>query len=171
MGRPVVTQAADCVYATSGWGIHDDRWIAALESVGYRPHAVSLGRDVDDVHHLQAAVAAAAAGGLPVLAGPLHSVTRHLVEMPISLVGLSWGYDFDVMATEDRTWLAQLDGLIVDSWASAGYAQSQGLGRDRITFLPWGIDLARFPLEGPRTSPADLGLPGRCTAARLAARP
>ena len=108
MGRPVVTRSADCVYATSGWGIHDDRWIAALEAVGYRPHAMSLGRDVGDVPHLQAAVTAAAAGGPPVLAGPLHSVTRHLVNLPISLVGLSWGYDFDVTSNSLDVYIGYL---------------------------------------------------------------
>jgi glycosyltransferase involved in cell wall biosynthesis len=160
VGRPVVTgQDPDCVYATAGWGIHDDRWMAALQSVGFRPRAVSLGRDGDNVTELRAAVATAAEGGLPVIAGPLHSVTRHLVDLPITLVGLSWGYDVDVLASEDATWLAQLDGLVVDSSANAEFARRQGLAGERITFLPWGIDLSQFPMDGPRTPPHDLGLP------------
>jgi glycosyltransferase involved in cell wall biosynthesis len=149
----------DCVYATADWGIHDDRWLAALQAVGYRPRAVSLGRDVDDVTALRVAVTTAADGGLPVLAGPLHSVTRHLLGLPIALVGLSWGYDVDVLASQDAAWLAQLDGLIVDSSANAEFAKRQGLAAERISFLPWGIDLAGFPMDGPRTTPRDLDLP------------
>jgi glycosyltransferase involved in cell wall biosynthesis len=155
----VTGHGPDCVYVTAGWGIHDDRWMAALQSVGFRPWAVSLGRDVDDVSGLRAAVAAAAERGLPVLAGPLHSVTRHLTDLPIALVGLSWGYDVDVLASEDAAWLGQLDGLVADSAANAEFAQRQGLAGERITFLPWGIDLSQFPMDGPRTTPHDLGLP------------
>ena len=67
--------AHDCVYATAGWGIHDERWVSALLEVGLTPHVISLGRDVPDALELRQAVTAAAAGGLPVLAGPLPGVT------------------------------------------------------------------------------------------------
>ena len=76
----------DCVYATSGWGIHDERWVSGLLEVGLTPHVVSLGRDVPDALELRQAVLEAAAGGLPVLAGPLHTVTRPLADLPIRLV-------------------------------------------------------------------------------------
>ena len=158
MGRPVVSESApghDCVYATSGWGIHDDRWVGGLRSVGYTPIIVSLGRDATDVTALRLAVREAGRD-LPVLAGPLHSITRHLVDLPVSVVGLSWGYDMDELG--DPSWLAGLDGLIVDSSTNHDTARRAGLPSDRITFLPWGIDLERFPLDGPYVVPLDLGL-------------
>lgn len=54
----------DCVYATAGWGIHDERWVTALLEVGLTPHVVSLGRDDADALKLRQVVDAAAAGGL-----------------------------------------------------------------------------------------------------------
>jgi glycosyltransferase involved in cell wall biosynthesis len=149
-----------CVYATEGWGIHDERWMSALRSLGYRPTSISLGRDVSDSESLRKAVESAALGGHPVLAGPLHTVTEQLASMPIALVGLSWGYDLEEMATAgaDLTWLPKLGALIVDSDSNRDIAKSAGVDPARITFLPWGIDLEAFALEGPRISPLELGL-------------
>ena len=151
----------DCVYATAGWGIHDERWVTALLEVGLTPHVVSLGRDAADALELRQVVEAAAHGGLPVLAGPLHSVTAHLVGLPIRLVGLSWGYDLsDLAATDaDLSWLAGLDGLIVDSHANQAIAERAGLAPERITFLPWGVDLATFAFHGPWIDAFHLGVP------------
>ena len=162
MGRPVVTEhgpATDCVYVTAGWGIHDDRWLAGLQAVGFSPRAISLGREAADAVALRAAVESAASGERPVLAGPLHSVTRTLVGIDAPLVGLSWGYDVDELVGTDAGWLADLDGLIVDSAANRALAVGQGLSDERITFLPWGIDLDRFPADGPTLAPSDLDLP------------
>lgn len=140
---------ADCVYVTRGWGVHDDRWTAALRTLGHDPDVISLDRDVDEPG-LRAAVTSAARGGLPVLAGPLDSVTKHLVGLP-HLVGLSWGFDLHGLeAAADVGWLPSLDGLIVDSDATRAIASRAGVAADRITFLPWGIDLEAFDLEGPR---------------------
>ncbi len=153
--------APDCVYATSGWGIHDERWVTALLEVGLTPHVVSLGRDAADPLELRQAVERAAQGGLPVLAGPLHSVTAHLVGLPIRLVGLSWGYDLSDLddAGTDLSWLTRLDGLIVDSHANRAIAERAGLAPDRITFLPWGVDLATFVFHGPWIDAFHLGVP------------
>ena len=140
---------ADCVYVTRGWGVHDERWTAALRTLGHDPAIVSLGRDVDEAG-LREVVSSAARGDLPVLAGPLDSVTRHLVGLP-SLVGLSWGFDLHALdASDDLAWLPSLRGLIVDSDATRAIATKAGVHSDRITFLPWGIDLDAFAFDGPR---------------------
>ena len=162
MGRPVVTPAPshDCVYVTSGWGIHDDRWMNALRSVGFTPIAISLDEAARGAADLRSDVEAATRGTLPVLAGPLHSVTRQLVGVTAPVIGLSWGYDFDELANAgDISWLSGLDGLVVDSWANSTAAIEYGVAESRITFLPWGIDLDQFPTGGPQIDPEDLDLP------------
>ncbi|MHB1211557.1 MAG: hypothetical protein ACYC0W_04750, partial [Candidatus Nanopelagicales bacterium] len=72
-----------CVYATAGWVIHDDRWCAGLREVGFAPLALSLGRDADTARALAQQVLDAAGSEMPVLAGPLHSVTSSLIDLPI----------------------------------------------------------------------------------------
>lgn len=149
----------DCVYATAGWGIHDERWAAGLREIGLAPRVISLGRDAHDAAGLRAHVLAAAGDTLPVLAGPLDSVTHELVELPIKLVGLSWGYDLVELDAhgQDLHWLASLNGLIVDSRANEAIASAAGLNAGRITFLPWGVDLEDFPF---RDSPEGASIPG-----------
>lgn len=149
----------DCVYATAGWGIHDERWVTALLEVGLTPHVVSLGRDVPDALELRNAVADAAREHLPVLAGPLTTVTRSLVDLPLRLVGLSWGYDLDRVPAEDVRWLSGLSGLIVDSVPNVRAAIGAGLPPERITCLPWGVDLATFVFHGPWIDAFKLGVP------------
>ena len=157
----VVPVNHDSVYSTAGWGIHDERWVAALLKVGLTPRVVSLGRDVPDALELRQAVMDAAAGGLPVLAGPLHTVTRPLADLPIRLVGLSWGYDLHDLTKRgaDLAWLAGLSGLVVDSAANRQIAEEAGLACDRITFLPWGVDLTQFPFHAPWIDAFQLGVP------------
>jgi glycosyltransferase involved in cell wall biosynthesis len=146
----------DCVYATAGWGIHDERWVAGLREVGLSPRAISLGRDVHDAAGLRASVLAAAGDTLPVLAGPLSSVTYELADLPLRLVGLSWGYDLEELDVpgQDLHWLATLTGLIVDSRTNEAIATAAGLDAGRITFLPWGVELTAFPFrDSPESSP------------------
>ena len=150
-----------CVYATAGWGIHDARWVGALQDVGRVPVVVSLGRDAADADDLRRAVSAAAADGRPVLAGPLDTVTRDLVDSRVRLVGLSWGYDLHDLHRDgvDLTWLTRLDGLILDSEANRLIALAAGVEPERITFLPWGVDLATFTFHGPWVDAFQLGVP------------
>lgn len=151
----------DCVYATQGWGVHDERWVAGLGEVGLTPQVISLGRDVHDIDTFRSNVEIAALGGLPVLAGPLNAITAHLTDLPITLVGLSWGYDLadPVEAAADLNWLTRLDGLIVDSRANATIAESAGMDPSRITLLPWGVDLSTFHFHDRSTITPVLDVP------------
>jgi len=140
------------VYATQDWGIHDDRWMAALRAVGFDPVAVS--RRSALAADFRASVLQASDGTCPVLAGPLDSVTVDLLPIPLPIVGLSWG--FDIPAMRDLTWLADLHGVIVDSEANQRAIEAAGVRRERITFLPWGVDLDVFTPEGPKLRPASV---------------
>ncbi len=154
----------DCVYATAGWGIHDERWVAALLELGFHPFVISLGRDAADALELREAVLAAAtidAVARPVLAGPLHCVTMALADLPIPVVGLSWGYDLSDLDRDgaDLGWLTGLHGLIVDSEANRAIALAAGVDAARITFMPWGVDLDAFPFHAPWIDAFELGVP------------
>ena len=146
-----------CVYVTSGWGIHDERWTAALRSVGFEPSIVRLGTDAADGKELRGLVSELSAGGAPVLAGPLDSVASHLEDLPTRVVGLSWGFDIHHMT--DRGWLSELDALIIDSQATAELAIEAGVQPDAITFLPWGVDLEVFTPEGPAADLTRFAIP------------
>lgn len=143
------------VYASDTWGVHDQRWVAALESCGFAVEVFTDGAADRD------AILAALPSTAPVLAGPLTTVTRALVDLPRRVVGLSWGFDIQpghAQAAEPGSldWLPRLDALIVDSPSSSRIAESLGMDPARIHLLPWGIDLEVFSAEGPA---ADLGLP------------
>ena len=151
----------ECVYATAGWGIHDERWVAGLAEVGFNPSVISLGREAKDEEDLQRAVASASRDGRPILAGPLPTVARPLVDAGLRPVGLSWGYDLAdaAMRPQDVTWLVRLRGLIVDSEANRELAEHAGLPASRITYLPWGIDLSTFVVDASRVDGPDLDVP------------
>ena len=148
---------ARCVYATADWGIHDARWTSALRTVGFQPDVVRLGIDAANPTLFRELVAQAAKPNVPVLAGPLDSVTAHLVSIDSPVIGLSWGFDLHTMS--DRSWLPELHGLIVDSEATADLATNAGVSSNRITFLPWGVDLEQFSHNGPRADLTAWGVP------------
>ena len=149
-----------CVYVTSGWGIHDERWTTALRSIGFTPHIVRLGIDVldaSDPGELRSLVAEYAGPNIPVLAGPLDTVTSLLAGLEARVIGLSWGFDLHRM--NDATWLPQLAGVIIDSQATAQLAIQAGVNPEAITFLPWGVDLEVFNATGPTSDMTHWGVP------------
>jgi glycosyltransferase involved in cell wall biosynthesis len=152
--------AKRCLYVTSGWGVHDERWVSALRSVGFDPLVFSLGRDASTLDDLRALVEEATLSPTPVLAGPLTSITRSLVGVDAHLVGLSWGFDLhELEEAGDLGWLALVDGLIVDSKATQVIAETAGVPGSRITMLPWGVDLEQFTPDGPLADLTQYGIP------------
>lgn len=136
------------VYATSGWGIHDERWVAALEACGL---AVQV---VNPTAGLRLAVVSAEPQNAPVLAGPIDTVAYQLLGLDRRVVGLSWGYDLQQgharsTGTDGLSWIAGLDGLVVDNPSSGAIAESLGVRREDILLLPWGVDLTLFTPTGP----------------------
>ena len=149
MDRPAApVTMRPCVYATSGWGIHDDRWTDALRYVGFEPLIIRLGIDVSNPTELRHRVDEVASPNTPVLAGPLESVASHLIGLAAPVIGLSWGFDLHTMS--DNSWLPRLHRLIVDSEATMRIAMNAGVRPEAITFLPWGVDIDRFRPDGPR---------------------
>ena len=144
------------VYASTGLGIHDRRWIAALEGCGFTVEVRT-----EDVSLVEA-VASARPADAPVLAGPLDTVARRLVGLPRAVIGLSWGYDLQqghskAASLDELGWIRDLDGLVVDSPVTRDLAMSLGLPGERIALIPWGVDLDLFTPDGPRTTAADHG--------------
>jgi glycosyltransferase involved in cell wall biosynthesis len=148
-----------CWYITHRWSVHDDRWVAALTSQGFEVRALSLERDhltVEQVHEM-----VAQQPDLPILAGPLTSVTSDLLPVPNRCVGLSWGFDLieiDKQA-KDSSWLTTLDHLIIDSPQTRAIAIEAGMPPEHITEIPWGIDLEHFtPVHTPSSTSTVLSL-------------
>ena len=150
-----------CVYATSGWGIHDRRWVQALRDVGFDPVIVRLGIDADTPVDLRKLVESCSSSTVPVLAGPLNSVAHHLTGLAAPVAGLSWGFDLHEM--DNTIWLTELSGLIVDSQATARIAESAGVPDTKITTLPWGVDLSVFSPTGPIDDFSRWGIPQGAT--------
>jgi glycosyltransferase involved in cell wall biosynthesis len=143
------------IYTSPTWGVHDQRWVGALEAGGFTVRVLAadpnLRREVENAEPLEA----------PVLAGPLTSVTSQLVGLKRRVVGLSWGFDLQPdhsasAKTGELAWLPQLDALIVDSPSTRQEALAVGLSADRIHLIPWGIELDKFTPTGART---DFGFP------------
>jgi len=149
----------DCVYVSATSGIHDKRWVQALVDLGHNPAVFSLDTS-SSLDALISSVQEAAGSSLPVLAGPLTTITQHLVAQApeLSVVGLSWGFDlFELLAHGELSWLHNLAGLVIDSEPTQLIATSAGLPLERLTFIPWGIDLPAFTPVGPTISLPTLG--------------
>lgn len=149
-----------CWYVTQSWGVHDQRWVNALAGQGFIPHVISLVRDELDATSSRALIMAGSPD-MPVLAGPLTTVTRHLLGIPNRLVGLSWGFDLVELhdSGEHPDWLEILDHLVVDSPVTRGIAVGAGVDPDRITEIPWGTDLSVFHPGGLRADLENLHIP------------
>ena len=142
------------IYVTHGWGVHDIRWVGALEAVGFDVVVSGAPPDVADLVASSCAVA--------VLAGPLFQVTQHIGRITVPLIGLSWGFDLNeelpnLPVLSDTTWLQVLAGLIVDSHATRDIALSLGVDPARIWMIPWGVDLDLFTPNGPAIGAVDHG--------------
>ncbi|MDC3377221.1 glycosyltransferase family 4 protein, partial [Candidatus Nanopelagicales bacterium] len=116
-----------------------------------------LGIDATSPADLVQAIGSAASADTPILAGPLNSITVHLVDLPNPIVGLSWGFDLHQM--NNPAWLSRLSGIIVDSEPTAAIAREAGVNPDRITFIPWGVDLNAFHPNGPKQDLQAWGVP------------
>lgn len=152
-----MNQPHPCTYVTHRWGVHDERWTAALRVNGFTVTDISLERDNLSVENLRHRLMDSTD---TILAGPLH-ITKALVETRAPLFGLSWG--FDLIQAHNRNerldWLTELSGLIVDSKNTRQIALNAGLKPDRTYTIPWGVDLEAFTPEGPRTDLAEFGIP------------
>lgn len=149
----------DCVYVSATSGIHDKRWVQALVDLGHQPAVLSLDTSTS-LDALISSVRATAGSSLPVLAGPLTTITQHLVAQApeLTTVGLSWGFDlFELLAHDELAWLHNLSGLVIDSEPTRLIATSAGVPADRMTFIPWGIDLPAFTPIGSKIALSTLG--------------
>ena len=146
----------DVLYVTEGWCVHDDRWTQALRDIGFDPNVIQVGKDVSTACDLAAYISSRQLADLPVLAGPLDTVTKHLMDSGRRVVGLSWGFDIHRMV--ELTWLSDLGGVIVDSVATAEFLTEADVDPARITYLPWGVDLHAFPASQPLVTRASLGI-------------
>lgn len=121
---------SECVYLSDSWGIHDQRWCAALETLGF-----SVFRELIPPFN----------PNIPIITGPLTTISSNLLSLPNPIIGLSWGFDLhELHAANNTTWLAQLTGIIVDSQPTWEIARTAGFPTDHIVMIPWGIDLTSF---------------------------
>ena len=120
----------ECVYLSDSWGVHDQRWCTALETLGF-----SVIRELTGNTHPTT----------PIITGPLTTTSPQLCDLPNPVIGLSWGFDLhELKASGHTAWLSRLDGIIVDSQPTWDIARNAGIPIDHIAMIPWGIDLDQF---------------------------
>lgn len=120
----------ECIYLSNTWGLHDQRWCKALESLGY-----SVIRELPTSDQ----------ANLPIITGPLTSIDPAILELDNPVIGLSWGFDLhDLEAANSTNWLPRLAGLIVDSAPTLEIALNSGMPAEKIAMIPWGIELDQF---------------------------
>ncbi len=143
-----------CTYVSQTWGVHDQRWVQALTDLGFDVRVLSVEKNELTIQRIRDELST---NHGPVLAGPLTSITHHLVGITQPLIGLSWGFDLLQLSNDggDVSWLKKVDGLIVDSHTTRDIALTSGLSDDRIYSIPWGIDVQKFTPKGPHM---DLGV-------------
>lgn len=118
------------IYLSETHGIHDQRWISALETLGYEV-LLELSSTTNE--------------SVPIIVGPLTTMNRQLLEQNNPVIGLSWGFDVhELVESDDTAWFSRLQGMIVDSEPTYKIALESGLPESRIAVIPWGIDLDIF---------------------------
>lgn len=149
-----------CWYVSQAWGVHDHRWVAALTEQGFEPTVLSLQRDALSITDVQHQIRARDTTS-PILAGPLETVTKELTDLPNPVIGLSWGFDLLDMESSGQAmqWLTQLSHLIVDSSTNRSIAEAAGVDPERITTIPWGINVEQFTPEGALIDLSSWGIP------------
>ncbi len=136
------------IYLSQTDGIHDQRWIQALKSLGY---AVTT------------EISPATPPRVPLIVGPLTAMDRGLLNGTNPVIGLSWGFDLhQLVESSDTSWLANLDGIIVDSEPTRIIARESGIPELGVAVIPWGIDLDTFS----STSSRDMHSPIRLVTLR-----
>jgi len=124
------------IYLSQTDGIHDQRWIQALKSLGY---AVTT------------EISPATPPRVPLIVGPLTAMDRGLLNGTNPVIGLSWGFDLhQLVESSDTSWLANLDGIIVDSEPTRIIARESGIPELGVAVIPWGIDLDTFSSTSSR---------------------
>lgn len=130
------TPPPECIYLSDSWGVHDQRWCQALESLGY---SVSREMPSNGQSHV------------PIIVGPLTSIDHSIFGLTNPVIGLSWGFDLhELNAANETRWLPQLSGLIVDSQPTLDIALKAGLPAEKIAVIPWGIDVDQFTPHGEK---------------------
>ena len=161
MGGSVLTEEPPtCWYVSSSWGVHDQRWVTALQDQGFRVLIRNTNDDDNGPATARQDIESSPAHW-PVVAGPLEAVTKKLTGIRNRVIGLSWGFDLlgPQSSEVDRSWLAELDHLIVDSVQTERIAREAGLAEEAISRIPWGVDLEAFTTDGTDTpSPIVLSL-------------
>lgn len=157
-GSPLNGQKPACWYVSQTWGVHDHRWVTALADFSFEPWVMSLERDRLSIERVRHEISQRS-HQVPIIAGPLESITRGLSELPNPKIGLSWAFDLLQPQDSDLSWLVDLDHLVVDSVASRAVAINAGMKEDRISTLPWGIDTTIFAPEGSRVPLTDFDIP------------
>ncbi len=170
-----MVSATPVIYATADWCIHDDRWVAALVTNGFDPICFSVRTRecvvpdrttiVDSAQELRTEIdTLTAIQRMPILAGPLTTITKHLMGANARIVGLSWGWDLqpealgEVFDPTALAWIADLDALIVDSIVTEQIAHDLGLALERISNIPWGVDTELFTRQGPKADLSQWGV-------------
>ena len=142
---------------------HDRRFADAWRSVGVTVSLAHVGDTDEEAARDTLRRAIADAGPDVIQAGPLSDVAPAVAEAwDGPLIAVSWG--FDLMdeakdpAVRDRITaaLARADHILVDNDGPQRVALTLGAAPDRITKIPWGVDLATFR-PGPSGLRSDLG--------------
>ncbi len=159
------------LYLSTGYGVHDRRFLEKITSAGHEAIFVSWDgasataalpegarglafvATSDSERQREIAAIATDVGASLIHAGPVPTVAYHAIQSGFRpVLAMSWGSDLLVDAREDATAqaranlvLSQAAGLICDSEAVAAVARElSGISQDQITIFPWGTEPEHF---------------------------